>query len=70
MTDKRSAVEIAEDLLGSCEYFDLMDLSCEDITTIETITMRCETCGWWCDPDEINFDEFDEPFCNDCLEQA
>lgn len=62
MTQK--IVEIAENLLGSCDSFDPLPYSLEELRVLDDITQCCNQCGWWVEPAEI-----DEGICEDCQEE-
>lgn len=61
---QETANKIGEELLGTCdgdppEWF----LNDEDLCALlDELTMRCETCGWWCEPCEMD----DDQNCEDC----
>jgi len=76
---RAAAVELAEELLGTCqsvsvdqlkEYFgenapdSLIDLPIALLALIDEVTIECSGCGWWCEMHEIN----DQGLCNDCQE--
>jgi hypothetical protein len=61
------AVEIAEELNGSCT--DLADVlepgEIDDVPllqAVEAAACQCEVCGWWDEPDEMDGDGV----CTDC----
>jgi hypothetical protein len=70
MIDRKKMTEIAEELQGTCKTIDdileahgldIGDLSLELAQDLDDITMMCETCGWWCEPFEMEGDT-----CQDC----
>jgi hypothetical protein len=67
--------EIASELQGTCgsldtaleeRGFDIDAVPAALLDTIDEEVMLCETCGWWCDPYEIN----DDGNCEDCREDT
>lgn len=61
------AQEIADQLLGSC--YDLGEVityaQSEDVALLaelDQLVMRCDTCGWWVETDEVD----DDSNCEDC----
>jgi hypothetical protein len=66
--------EIAEELRGTCGTLDAKleerGLSEDDIpqTLLQDLDMDvmcCETCGWWCEPSEMD----SEGVCDDCANE-
>lgn len=61
---QQTANKIGEGLLGTCdndppEWF----LNDPDLCAmLDDITMRCECCGWWVEPCELD----DDQECEDC----
>jgi hypothetical protein len=62
--------KVAEELQGTCntldsvleEYgLDVGELTLELCQDLDEITMMCDTCGWWCEPSEMEGDT-----CEDC----
>lgn len=63
--------EIADELGGTCRSldtaleergFDIGNVPSVLLEALDAEVMLCETCGWWCDSDEID----DDGNCNDC----
>jgi hypothetical protein len=72
MVNKEKIIEIAEGLQGTCKSLDdvleehglnIDDVSMEHHQDIAEITEVCETCGWWCEPFEM-----ENSICQDCRE--
>jgi hypothetical protein len=64
------AQEVAEELIGTCK--DLRDVvepheiyDFEFCASLDDYAMRCETCGWWDDPEDMDTTG-DEPECEEC----
>lgn len=64
---------VAEELMGTCQCldtvlgengFDIDDVPIELLSLLDEQVMVCETCGWWCEPCELN----EEQVCEDCKE--
>lgn len=68
--------EVGGTLLGTCQDADpivqqifgdesltLMDLPKELLEELDSITMLCDTCGWWCEACEM---DGDDQVCEDC----
>jgi sulfur carrier protein ThiS len=69
---KNIVTEVAEELQGTCKTLDDVlaeyGLNFEDVAVefhqdIAEITEVCETCGWWCEPFEV-----EDNVCQDCRE--
>lgn len=73
--NRAKIVEVGERLLGTCgsvdtviqevfndESLSVTDLDITLLEELDDITMLCESCGWYCDPGEMN----DEQVCEDC----
>ena len=69
--------DVAERLLGTCTNVDdvlqevfgddsltLTDFPMELLHDLDDGAMQCESCGWWCEPGELD----DDQTCGDCRE--
>lgn len=69
--DRDQLHAVAEELQGTCNTLDDAleghsltedDMSKENHADLAEITQLCETCGWWCEPCEM-----EEGECEDCI---
>ena len=69
----RKIQEIAESALGTCNTIDevleefgtnILEISAEDWKIFSNITFKCETCGWWCEAQDL--EDYEEQTCKDC----
>lgn len=74
----RKIREAAEELRGSCKSLDdvlqahfeddslgITDFDIELLRELDSITMECQGCNWWCEPHELNEDQV----CEDCSDE-
>lgn len=67
--------EVAETIQGTCRGLDdvvqevfgdpdltATELDIELLRELDSITMECEGCNWWCEPHELD----EEQVCDDC----
>jgi len=69
-TMKERGTEVGNELLGSCGAIgdhatDEEQNNGEFCAELEEVTQQCDTCGWWCEPGEMN----DTGVCEDCAEE-
>ena len=68
--------KVADFLIGTCKAVDdalcdqfgegvtLTDINFMLLQELDSITTECDSCGWWCEPSELNEDQI----CNDCAD--
>lgn len=54
---------------NTCHSYTEESLAPEQTDMIDAAIFLCDSCGWWCEMDELNNDTGDE-YCNDCAEDA
>lgn len=68
----KNVEEFAESIQGTCDgsvhhEVDIMDLSYDEIQTLDEIVFNCVSCGWWFGLDEACY-SIDGNICTHCYE--
>ena len=69
--------ELIEALQGTCtsiedhlpENMEFMELTNEDLDTIDNNIFECSCCNWWCEISEATENKHGENICEDCLNE-
>lgn len=64
--------QVCEELRGTCDphnQFDPNDYTQEELRWLDEQVRCCDTCGWWCETDEMVTDDNGQD-CNDCKEAS
>ena len=64
----KSADEIINYLVGTCNSFDPSEYSDEIVSEVDNHIFCCEECGWWCEMSEMSDDEEHDWTCSDCVD--